>query len=91
MSMENGSDALSLSYDGTKKGFRTISPNFNVLLPFLASIDLETFDYVDVAYSDTVTEVYSLLNGGATGSVELTFTVTYTDASKSAVSNILKA
>lgn len=31
MSMENGSDALSLSYDATKKGFRTIAPNIEVL------------------------------------------------------------
>jgi len=90
MSMENGSDALSLSYDATKKGFRTIAPNIEVLAPFQAAIDAATFTYISVAYPTTSSEVYSL-KASVTGSTALTFTVNYVDESKTEVLNILKA
>jgi len=80
-----------LSYDETKKGFRSIVHNFGVLSPFQAAIDAATFDYVDVNYADSTTEIYTLVNGGATGVAALTFTVVYEDASKTEVTSILKA
>lgn len=61
------------------------------IVPFLANKAEITFDYIGVAYSDSVTEVYSLLSGGSTGSTEATFTVIYTDSTKYRVSSIAQS
>jgi len=61
------------------------------IVPFLANKAAITFDYIGVEYSDTETEVYSLKDGGATGSTEATFTVVYTDSTKYRVSSITQS
>lgn len=88
--MQNGNDAISLSYDETRKGLRVNNPNISVLAPFQAAIAAATFTYISVDHSTAGTEIYSL-KASATGSTALTFTVVYTDATKTAVSTILKA
>lgn len=88
MSMENGSDALSLSYDEVKKGFRTIQSGMSNLSMFQTIIDAYDFDYLDVGYPTTSSETVALVSGGVTGDVLATFTIVYTDETKTAVSNI---
>jgi len=88
MSVESGDSAISLSFDATRSGINILQNGMMNLLPFLANKAAITFDYIGVVYSDTVTEVYSLNAGGATGAAAATFTVVYSDAAKKGVASI---
>ena len=70
----------------TKKGTKTlldVSATFTGLINF-------TWDYVSVAYPDTITEVYTYKTGGSGGTTVATVTIVYTDTTKSALSTVTK-
>lgn len=50
----------------------------------------EKFDYVQAAYPDSVTEVYTYKLGGASGTTVATLTVVYVDSSKDQISTVTK-
>jgi len=83
--MENGSDALSLSYNETKKQLRIgqAADLVNMMLSNVAAID---FDEIAVTYTST-TDVFKLNKASAL--VE-TITVTYSDTTKAVVSGAVK-
>lgn len=84
--MEFASDVLSLSYDETKKSIRTTTAFdlVNMMLSNLAAID---FDQIAVTYGAT-TDVFVLKKATATAA---TLTVTYTDATKTVASKVVKS
>lgn len=86
--METGSDALSLSYDGTQLGLNTLTNGILNILPIMANKAAITFDYIAVTYPSTTSEVYVLKAGGVGGTTAATFTVVYTTVSKYRVSSI---
>ena len=83
--MQNGNDALSLSYDDTKLAFRfnTAHDLVNLMLSNIAAI---VFDEIAVSYTAT-TDVFVLKASTATVT---TLTVTYTNATKAVVSGVVK-
>jgi len=86
MSMENGMDALSLSYNETKLGFRTLKAH-DLVTMFLAGVADIDFDEIAVTYN-TLTDVFVLKKASATVS---TLTVTYSDATKAVASGIAQS
>lgn len=50
----------------------------------------EKFNYIAASYPDTVTEVYSYKNGGATGTLVATVTVVYSDSTKAQIVSVAK-
>jgi hypothetical protein len=48
------------------------------------------YDYISVAYPDTVTEVYTFKTGGSGGTTVATITIVYTDATKELLSTVTK-
>lgn len=50
----------------------------------------QAYDYVSVAYPTTTTEVYSFKNGGSSGTLITTLTLTYTDTTKDNLSTVVK-
>lgn len=84
--MEYASDVLSLSYDDTKKAIRTTTAFdlVNMMLSNIAAID---FDQIAVTYAAT-TDVFVLKKVAATAA---TLTVTYTDATKTVASTIVRS
>ncbi len=48
------------------------------------------FDYLNAAYPNPTTEVYTYKLGGAGGVLQATVTVTYTDASKANIATVVK-
>lgn len=87
---ETGSDALSLSFDSTKKGLRKSESGWSLLTPFLSNISSITFDAVSGDVTSSTVDTYYLVSGGVTGDVQATFTITYTDDTKSEVNKIEK-
>lgn len=85
MYVETGNDALSLSYDVTKKLIRTGS-SIDLVNMMLSNIAAIVFDEIAVSYTST-TDVLALKAASALVS---TLTVTYTDATKATVSGIVK-
>jgi len=86
MSAVMGSDALSMSFDETLKLIRTGSVP-DLFATMLSNVDPATYD--EIAFSSTATtDVY--VTKLATVTV-LTYTVTYTDATKQVVSGIVAA
>lgn len=61
--------------------------------PFSVGSLLEglSFDYIAVAYPNTTTETYTYRNGGASGTIVATITVTYTDATKEQLTSIARS
>lgn len=49
------------------------------------------FDYLSVAYPDSVTEVYTFKAGGSGGTTVTTLTLVYVDASKASLSTLTKS
>jgi len=49
-----------------------------------------TVDSITVTYPDTVTEVYRYRTGGASGTIVLTVTVVYVDATKAAITSVVR-
>lgn len=54
----------------------------SVAVQTIGSFVPESYDYISVTYPDTVTEVYVYRDGGASGTLIATVTITYSDASK---------
>jgi hypothetical protein len=48
----------------------------------------DPFDYIQAAYPDSVTEVYTYKLGGVLGSLVATVTVTYTDSTKDLIQSV---
>lgn len=84
--MENGNDALSLSYDETLKLIRTGSTPA-LVNGILSSLDIATYDTITVSHTAT-TDVYALTL--VTVAVN-TYTVTYTDSTKEVIATIVKS
>lgn len=84
--MQNGSDALSLSYDETKKAFKTLQAIdlVNLMLSNIAAID---FDEIAVTYNAT-TDVFVLNKASV---LVKTITVTYADSTKAVASGVVIA
>lgn len=53
-------------------------------------LDGVDYDYISIAYPSDTTEVYSYKNGGSSGDVVVTITLTYTDSGKSRLSSVEK-
>lgn len=51
---------------------------------------LAEYDYVSVAYPDTVTEIYTFNVGGSGGITVNTVTIVYTDTTKNYISTVTK-
>jgi hypothetical protein len=49
-----------------------------------------TFDYVSITYPTTTTEVYAFKEGGSSGTVLATVTLTYSDATKEQLTSVEK-
>lgn len=47
-------------------------------------------DAITVTYPSTTVEVYAFRSGGVSGTILMTLTVTYTNASKSDISSVVK-
>jgi len=50
----------------------------------------DTTDAITVTYPSSAVEVYAFRNGGVSGTILMTLTVTYTNASKSDISSVVK-
>ena len=48
------------------------------------------YDYISVAYPDTLTEVYTFKTGGASGTIVATITIVYTTATKDVLSTVTR-
>lgn len=51
----------------------------------------DMYDYVAVTYPTTTTEKFTFRNGGDSGTIVSTITLTYTDANKTDLSTVSKA
>ena len=49
-----------------------------------------TYDSVSVAYPTSITEVYSFFDGGLSGTLKATLTLTYTNGSKTDLSSAVR-
>lgn len=84
--MELASDALSMSFDETRKLLRTGGAT-DLFTAMISNVDPATYD--EIAFSSTsLTDVYVTKLASVT---VLTYTVTYTDASKIVASGIVAA
>lgn len=50
----------------------------------------ENYNYINASYPDSVTEVYTYKNGGASGVIMATITVIYTTSTKSLISSVAR-
>lgn len=75
------SDALAITGAGPD-GDITVKPLGNL-------VDVP-WDYVAIDYPTTSSEVYSYKLGGASGTLKLTVTITYSDATKEFITSIAK-
>jgi hypothetical protein len=53
-------------------------------------LQIAPYDYLSVAYPDTVTEVYTYKTGGSGGTTVATLTTVYTSSSKEVLSSVTK-
>ena len=83
MSMQNGNDALSLSYNETKLGFRTLSAH-DLVNMLIGNLALDSFDEITVTYA-ALTDTFLLKK--ATAAVG-TAVVTYSSATKEVASGV---
>jgi hypothetical protein len=74
--------ALRQSFSASNDALRTTAAG-GVLVP-------EKFDFVAATYPDTVTEVYTYKNGGASGTLIATVTLVYTNSTKANLSTVTR-
>jgi len=55
-----------------------------------SGFNIPPYDYVSVAYA-TLTDTYTFYKGGVGGTLVATITLTYTDATKTAISNVARS
>lgn len=76
---------------GDGKVYRRVSlSGASINIPGTGLLAGVTYDYVQAAYPDSVTEVYQFKNGGSGGTLQATITVVYTDATKENISEVTK-
>lgn len=81
------SATLRTKVTGTQFGTDKFAQDVNMANSMLAGVK---YDYVSVAYPDTVTEVYTFKYGGSGGTTSATITIVYTDATKEFLSTVTK-
>lgn len=75
-------NAIRQAFNATNDALRT-TPSGGTLVT-------EKFDYVAASYPDTITEVYTYKNGGASGTVVATVTLVYTNSTKANLSTVTR-
>lgn len=68
-----------------------INPATEETLESVAGFNIPAYDYVGVAYPDTVTEVFTFKTGGSGGTTVGTLTVVYTSATKENLLSVTKS
>ena len=82
--MQNGNDALSLSYDETKLAFRQLQAH-ELIKMFIGNLAADTFDEITVTYAATTDSFLLKKASSAVG----TAVVTYSDATKAVASGLV--
>jgi hypothetical protein len=72
------------------KVYRRVSLGGSISIPGLGGLLAGvTYDYVKATYPNPTTEIYQFKNGGAGGTLETTITITYTDATKELIDEVV--
>ncbi len=68
-----------------------IDPATEQTLESVAGFNIPKYDYIGVAYPDSVTETYTYKTGGSSGTTVGTLTIVYTDSTKASLTSVTKS
>lgn len=69
------------------KVYRRVAGVFNVGGGLMGGVE---YDYVEAAYPDPVTEIWTFKTGGSGGTTVRTITITFVDSTKDLIDNVVR-